>query len=385
MKLLIVSQDFPPAVGGIQTYAWELSRRLARRSRLSILVPAADGALPIDRDLPARVDRIGIRPDLLPIALLPTLPFRARSERFDVSLHAQWQTAGAALLSRAMTGYPQRIVVAAHGRELLFNPFPWASARAYDTIRRRVLRSVDLLLPVSRYTAELLVSAGVDHRRIRTVHNGTDPDVFRPVDPSALRRSLGTEGRRILLTVTRLVGRKGVDTVLDALPRVLERNPTVTYLVVGDGPERQSLEYQARRLGSQADVRFLGRVPYAELPAYYSLADVAVMPSRNEPPDVEGFGIVFLEANACGCAVIGAASGGIPDAVLDGETGLLVPPADPTALADAITRILADDSLRERLGSTGRKRVLAEATWQHAADAVYAALAVAQAGPVGFR
>lgn len=379
MRILFVSQDYPPAVGGIETYSWEIARRLSHYSdHLTIVAPATAKSDSVDSTIDATSRRIAIRPDLLPLPLLARLPRLASRQRFDVSFHSQWQTAVAALLARALTGFPRRIVVAAHGRELLFNPYPSPADRAYDALRRSILRRADMLLPVSRYTAGLLRSLGADPRRITVVNNGTDPDRFKPTDSRGLRTDLGLDGRRVILTVTRLVGRKGVDTVIEALPAVVQQFPNATYLIIGDGPERSALETMARRVGPDLDIRFLGRIDYEILPAYYSLADFAVMPSRNEPPDVEGFGIVFLEANACGCPVIGARSGGIPDAVVDGETGILVPPADPGALASAMVRLLGDEQLRKKLGANGRERTLASASWDHVATRIWSVLATVE-------
>jgi phosphatidyl-myo-inositol dimannoside synthase len=381
MRVLLVSQDFPPAVGGIETYAWELARRLAEAASLTVIAPAAKGSEALDATLDATTHRVRTRPDLLPLALLPRLAQMATRERWSVSLHAQWQTAIPAMVSRRLTGYPRRIVIAAHGRELLFNGLPRPLSAFYDGLRRLTIRKADALLPVSRYTAELLKALGAPADRIHIVNNGTDPDRFRPVDSTALRERLSLGERRVILTVTRLVGRKGVDTVIDALPAVLAEHPASTYLVVGDGPERETLERRTRATVPEADVRFLGRIPHDELPAYYSMADFAVMPSRNEAPDVEGFGLVFLEANACGCAVIGARSGGIPDAILEERTGLLVPPNDPRQLADAMIRLLDDVSLRERLGREGRRRVVEEATWDHSATTILRILRELDAAP----
>jgi phosphatidylinositol alpha-1,6-mannosyltransferase len=385
MRLLVVSQDFPPAIGGIQTYTWELVRRWADRdAHLVVVAPDGDGHADVDASLPAHVTRVGTRPDLLPITGIPAVRTFARRIRADAAFHAQWQTVGASLLSRWSTGYPRRIVCAAHGRELLFNPasdIPLLGS-AYDMLRRLVLRGADIFTPVSRYTAGLLEELGVPDDRITIVPNGTDPDRFQPVDTSVLRHELDLEGQPILLTVGRLVPRKGVDTTLRALPGLLETVPDAMYLVVGTGPDRERLDRLAVDIGVRDHVRFAGQVPFAHLPAYYSLADAFVMPSREARPDVEGFGLVFLEAGACGTPVVGARAGGIPDAVQDGTTGLLVPPADPKALADALTRLLTTPELAEHLGRGGRHHAVHEASWDHVADRLWRVLKQTTAAPV---
>ncbi len=377
MRILFVTQDFPPDVGGIQTYSWELARRLARStSYLRVIAPRRPDAATFDRDVPFPITRILGRPDLLPLTGLPTVLRTARRERIDVAFHAQWQTLITSVWARGLTGWPRHIVSAAHGRELLFTPFPsvLGLASVYDGFRRWMLSQGDIFFPVSHYTSDLLRSLGVPSGRRHIVPNGTDPERFQPTEGSAVRERLGLGNRPVLLTVGRLVPRKGIDTVLRALPSIAERVPNVTYLVAGTGPDRDRLEALAEHLRVRERVQFLGRVPHAELPGYYTAADLFVMPARESRPDVEGFGLVFLEANACGTPVLGARTGGIPDAIVDGETGLLVPPDAPDALAEGATRVLTDTEFARTLAQQGRHRAVHEANWDHVADRVHTLL-----------
>lgn len=381
MRLLFVSQDFPPDLGGIQTYSAELAERIAPRvERFLAVVPRRPGGDAVDAALEFPVRRLPIPSSFLPLLSTPDIVRLARRERFDVAFHAQWQTATGSLLARRLTGYPRRIVVAAHGRETLFNPFhavPGLRGR-YDALRRRTVQAVDHLLPVSRNTGSLLEALGADPARITVVHNGTDPSRFYPEDVSELRRSLGVEGRRIVLAVGRLIPRKGYDTTIQALPRVAEAVPDVLYLIVGDGPDRPRLEAMARDYGVADRVRFLGSVPHEAIRPYYNLGDVYTLPARSEPPSIEGFPIVYMEANACGKPVIGARSAGIPDAVLHEQTGLLIEPGNADEMADALLRVLTDAELADRLGREGRRRVVEELSWNHVADRIFAVLAEEQ-------
>jgi phosphatidyl-myo-inositol dimannoside synthase len=160
-----------------------------------------------------------------------------------------------------------------------------------------------------------------------------------------------------VLTVGRLVERKGHDTMLRALPRVIRQVPNVVYLIVGSGPYESRLRSLARELELEDNVVFCGHVPDDELVAYYHACDVFAMISRELPGDTEGFGIVFMEAAACAKPTVGGRSGGVPDAIVDGETGFLVAPTAPEQVADAIVRIGRDRSLARRLGEMGRVRV----------------------------
>ncbi len=377
MRLLLITQDFPPDVGGTQTYAYEMARRLAARCRdFAVVAPDIPGAAAVDAALAFDVVRVRASYDALALKAAGTVLRLARRRGFEAAFHVQWSTALASLLARPLGG-PRRVFVAAHGREVLLDPLdhaPWMN-RLYNRLRRRVLRRADGLFPVSHYTGALLRARGVPAGRITIVHNGTDPDRFRPMDATALRRELGLDGHRVLLSLCRLVPRKGIETVLEALPQVARTAPGLRYLVGGDGPDRPRLEALARRLGVSDCVRFLGKIPEVALPAYYNACDVFVLPAREDPPSVEGFGIVFLEAGACGKPVVGARSGGIPDAVRADETGLLVEPDDAPGLADALIRLLCQPELAARFGNNARQRVLKEATWDHAADRLYEAVA----------
>lgn len=384
MRLLFVTQDFPPDIGGIQTYSWEVAHRLAdRMSSLHVVAPARPESASLDAQSPFSVSRVSGRPDLLLLTALPTVCRQARRQQPDVAFHAQWQTVVTSVVARAVTGWPRQIACAAHGRELLFNPFdglPGLSA-LYNRFRRWTLSQVDAALPVSRYTAAFLRALGVPPNRVHVVPNGTDPDRFRPQPEARVRNRLDLDDRSVLLTVGRLVPRKGVDTVLHALPYVAEKIPNVTYLVVGTGPDRKRLERLARHLQIQNRVHFLGEVPHDELPDFYSAADLFVMPAREAPPDVEGFGLVFLEANACGTPVVGARTGGIPDAIAEGKTGLLVPAGTPAPLAEALTQLLTDPARLTALGERGRRRAVQEASWDHVVDALFDTLSALSASP----
>ena len=390
MRLLLISQDFPPDVGGTQTYAHELARRLAKQCKdFVVIAPEQADSEAIDDELPCEVIRVPAKNNgfgfKVWMHVLKAIRQRRKNGKpgFDAALHVQWSSAPSVLFAARRFGGPHHIFVAAHGRELLLEPLKGklVGHMLYNWARTYVMKRSTGFFPVSRYTRNLLVKKrNVPSERITVVHNGTDPDHFRPMDVQDLRDELGLKPHhKVLLTVSRLVERKGIDTVLRTLPEVARRAPDVQYLIIGDkkkeAQEHKRLEKIAREQGVTDRVRFLGAVPPDELPRYYNVCDVFVMPSRENPPYVEGFGIAFLEANACGKPVIGARSGGIPDAVLDGETGLLVEPDDEAALAEAIHRLLCDIPLARRLGRNGRQRIQEEATWRHAADQIYKAIA----------
>ena len=364
MRLLLVTKDFPPDVGGIQTYCVELGRRFVEQCEsFAVVAPRIPGAEAVDREMPFDVVRIrGTRSSFAP-SVLAYLPWLRARYGFNVVLGAQWQSAWAAVAGRRAFG-PYVVCAAVHGREILTMHYAHLGAASlYDRARRYTLDAVDRLFPGSHYALALVREKNMAYRSAEVIHYGCNVDRFRPEGGEAKRRELGLAGKKVMVSLSRLVPRKGIDTVLEALPAISIAVPEVQYIVAGAGADRSRLETLADRLGVRSFVRFLGLVSDEEVAPLLHMADVFVMPAREERPDVEGFGLVFLEANACGTPVIGSTSGGIPDAVVDGETGLLVPPLAPGPLAEAAIRLLNDADLRRRLGRAGRERVLHEGTW----------------------
>ena len=365
MRVLLVTQDYPPAVGGIQTFARELASRLRIRcTGLRVLAPAHSGDGAFDRSSGVATTRVRCRPEWLAISLLPALVRHAVLGRADVAVHMQWQVAVPSLLIRAVCGRPGRIVVMAHGRELLHDPVPGRVAgRIYGLLRRWTLKNSDRLCANSRFTAGLLEAGGAAAGRIAVVGCGTDPDRYRPGDRAAARRRLNLPGGRILFTLCRLTPHKGIDTAIRAVARLGDMQDLLC-LVGGTGPDRERLATLAGKLGVCERVRFLGKVEEEDVADYYRACDLFAMLSRKDGADVEGLGIAFLDAGACGRPVLGTLSGGIPDAVEHGRTGLLVEPRNADQAAAAMRRLLNDRGYADRLGRQGRSRVEERLTWE---------------------
>jgi len=374
MRLLLVTQDFPPAVGGIQTYSKALADRFARATEhFGVLAPAQRGAAAIDAELEYPVFRIPVPSDGMRYALFPYLSYICWKGGFRVAFLAQWYSGAAAAMAKR-AGLLDRVYAAAHGQELLRVPSEgkWLG-RAYVRHRQHVLPELDGFFPVSRYTGSLLEALEVPASKIHVVVNGTDVSRFALTADERARLSQwrlehGLGAGPLLLTAARLVRRKGVDAVLAALPAIARKVPDVHYAVVGSGPERDNLERLARELGVRERVSFLGKIPDRDVVMAYNACDVFVMPARFEHPSVEGFGLVFREANACGKPVVGTRTGGIADAIDDGRTGLLIEPDALEALTTAVLRLLEDPAYAAKLGEQGRALVTETGTWQHAAD-----------------
>lgn len=371
MRLLVVSQDFPPRVGGIETYSLELAKSFARSDEVTVVAPWNARARNLDERLPFLVERVRVPPNLLPLAMRGVVRRLLARERFDAAFHAQWQTARFTLEARR-AGRVGSVFVAVHGRELLLRPEPALPGLThyYRARRSRTLQEADAVIAVSGYVSKLAQDEGARPDRVYVCPNGVDAERFangNGVDP---RQAFHIGEGPLLLTVCRLVGRKGVDLVLLALPKILSRFPDLRYIIVGDGPKRTELERIARELGVSHAVRWAGRLPYSVVPHYVRACDVFVMTPRNIPPDVEGFGLVFLEAAAAGKPVVGSRAGGIEDAVVHGETGLLTDEGSIEQIEASIISLLENRQLALRLGERGRERVMAEMTWDHAAARV---------------
>ena len=331
-----------------------------------------------DRRFPQAIDHVGIR-----ATRLRTLNGLALWTARAGALARRSGAAFAWCAELKPAGYPARWLsarhavpygVIVHGTELLLLQAKMHRSRFKRWTARQLLGGAAVVVANSRWTAALArtvldaLGRPTLARDVRVVPLGTTPSHFRPgIDPRSVRAKYGLDGGPWLLTVSRLDTHKGIDTAIRALPAVRAAFPTVRYAVAGVGSHRPEFERLVATLGLGDAVRFLGFVADDELPALYNAADLYVGPSRRYDLLAEGFGIALVEASACGLAVVAGDSGGVPDAVRDGETGLLVDPDDPAAVTAGITRLLGDPTLRRRLGDAGRRAVETYYNWDRVA------------------
>jgi phosphatidylinositol alpha-1,6-mannosyltransferase len=271
----------------------------------------------------------------------------------------------ASLLPAILHGRP--FICWTHGEELLYI----SSSRELRWMTREVYRRAAAVLVNSRNSERLVAGFGVDARRVWVVHPGVDTETFRERDDAAvLRDRYAPSGDLLLLSVGRLQRRKGHETVLRAMSLLQHFRPRLRYLIVGSGEEEERLRSLVSELALNESVFFETDVPPHTLPLFYAACDVFILPTREEPHDVEGFGIVFLEAAASAKPAIGGRSGGVPEAVADGETGLLVNGSDPLDVATAIRTLAESPDMRRRLGEAARCRVVRDFSWERAARLV---------------
>ncbi len=359
MRVLLVTQDFPPDRGGIQTYSFELARGLeALGHHVGVLCPDVGATHEADRTLD--VERVRVPGSWLFVPLLASMKRRIERERITHVVYAQWPLALWHLLQRGKRP-PVPTVCLVHGRELLFSVLDPLTSHLLP----RVFATFDASLPVSRPIERLLQETSRPAGMVRIVPPGVDAELFRPAAAERLREKHGLSGKKVLLSIGRLAARKNLPLLIDVMPELLRTEPEVRLVLGGDGPEKSKLEERVRSLGLEGKVVFLGAIADADLAAHYSAGDVFVLASLASSRDVEGFGIVLLEAAACGLPVVAARSGGMPDALDEGKTGLLYEPSDRNQLVSHLRALLSDDARRAAMGRNGRARIEREFTWKH--------------------
>lgn len=362
----MLTQDFPPADGGIAIFVQHICQELGRNNiNLEVLAQHLNlkETAAFDAEQSYTVHRFYGRWRASSLAPLMKTVFYGLKYNADVVFLGHMMSTygiGAWLLWKI---FRVPYVVLSHGFDLVEY---WRQSRIDNYASYITLKDASLIIANSEYTKRIIlerVDVAVD--KIRVINPGVDPDAFRPgIDTLGVKNKYGFDDERILLTVSRLVPKKNHEHVLRALPIVLKKIPNLKYLIIGKGPERKRLESVVQQLGLQNQVIYTGPIEHADLPAYYSLCDLFIMPSCVVDDNFESFGIVFTEANACGKPVIGSMTGGITDAVIDGVTGLLVDPLDVSEIAKALLRLLNDPEFAKNLGKNGRKRVEKELTWQ---------------------
>jgi phosphatidylinositol alpha-1,6-mannosyltransferase len=298
-----------------------------------------------------------------------------RDRRVDIVYVAHWRACAVAMRIGAVGLRPRPTYIqAVHGSEVLYLLRPGLRNLLHRWLFSRVTSTAACFIALGSYQVHTLELLGTDLERVFVSPEGVDLSEAGEIDPGvarSLRERLSLQGKRVILTVGRLVERKGHDNVIRALPAIIQHVPDAIYLIVGTGPNEHALKQLAVDVGVQPDrVRFCGYVSSEELTAYYSICDVFVMPNREVEGDIEGFGIVFLEAGAQEKPCIGGQSGGAGDAIIDGKTGILVNPYSPSAIANAVVTLLKDRQLSSNLGTAARHRIEAQLQYQLVASRI---------------
>lgn len=361
---LVITNDFPPRPGGIQTFGYELVRRF-EPGQVCVLTSSWDGAAEFDATQKFMTVRAKTK------TLLPDKRTLAMARKIIIANNVTRVLFGAAaplgLLASSLRKLGVKSIVGmTQGHEV-----GWAMTPGMKQALRKIGNDVDYLTYISEYTHEKISQALSPKAasKMRRIVPGVNAQEFSPnnvVTGSALRSGIGWANRPVIVCVSRLMTRKGQDQIIQALPQILKVVPLTSLLIVGDGPYRKDLEKLTSDLGLRNNVHFTGKVAQDQLANWYAAGDVFAMPCRTRRGgwDVEGLGIVFLEASATGLPVIVGDSGGAVDAVLDGETGFLVNGNNLSEICDRLIQLLVNQDLAKRMGSAGRSWVAQEWTWE---------------------
>ena len=365
-KVLFVTNDFGPDAGGIESFIVGLVERLPSDS-VTVYTSSQGDTSGYDSQLSENYGVMVIRDRarmLLPTPRVGrTLKKLVQQEKFQVACFGAAVPLGLLAPTLRKAGIP-RIISLTHGHEVW-----WAKVFPFALALRRVGQSVDVLTYLGDFTRRNISVALSPKARGAMVRIAPGVDVahFRPDGaPSKLRVELGLSDKSVIVSVGRLVPRKGQDRLIQALPLIASTIPNVHLLLVGEGSYRKSLERLVDENKVKDHVTFIGRVPNDQLPKYFRCGDIFAMPSRSRLAglEVEGLGIVYLEASGCGLPVIAGNSGGAPDAVVDGVTGIVVDGTNINAIAAAIVRVLSDPAKRKAMGAAGNEWVSSNWNWE---------------------
>jgi len=365
-RILCITNDFGPRAGGIETFVHGLLERMPHGS-VTVYTSSQSWSEDFDR---VWLERFGVSVirDKSKI-LLPSPRVLRNTQKLvrDEGIERIFFGAAAplGLLSHGLRrAGANRLVALTHGHEVW-----WAKLWPFKSLLRRIGSGLDVMTYLGEYTRKVIGGALKQENQRAMVHlaPGIDTEHFSPrTDIAALRKKLDLEGKRVIVSVGRLVHRKGQDTLVEAMPKIVSEFPDVHLLFVGVGPHLEYIHKRAVQLGVLSNISFVGRVPYDEIPQFISLGEVFAMPSRSRLAglEVEGLGIVYLEASACGLPVVGGKSGGAPDALLEGETGFAVDGRNPSDVADAILHLLRDPALGVAMGKRGREWIIENWEWK---------------------
>ncbi len=363
-KTFLITNDLGPRAGGIESFVLGLLERVDKNS-VVILTSSQSKSKDFDKELFEKFGAIVIR-DRSKI-LLPT----PRVARKAINIMKEYQAKkiwfGAAaplalLAKRLRIAGATNIVALTHGHEVW-----WAKIPIFRLAISKISADVDSLTYLGDFTKNAMLPAIADKSKLVKIAPGIDVDHFVPseIDMKLIEKHK-LQNRRVVVCVGRLVHRKGQDKLIEAMPQVLKEFPDAVLLLVGEGPIRSMLDKLIRHHGLEHHVIFTGRIKFEDLAKYIQLGEVFAMPSRDRffGLEVEGLGIVYLEASACGVPVIVGKSGGAPDAVIQNQTGLIVDGTKPQEISDAICRLFADKELARQMGRQGREWVVENWRWQ---------------------
>ena len=363
--VLFVTNDFGPRAGGIETFIIGLIQRRAFGQTI-VYTSFQENSERYDADWLTNYGVRVIRDRSKILLPTPRVAFHlhniVKSEGITTAAFGAAAPLGLLSASIKRAGV-RRTVALTHGHEVW-----WAKVFPFNLLLRRIGSTVDVLTYLGEFTRNA-ISHGLTvqaQQSMVKIAPGIDVDHFLPTDASALRKSLGLTEKKVIVSVGRLVHRKGQDRLIEAMPEILKTVSNAHLLLVGEGPHRDHLQKLIQKHRLEGSVTLIGRIDYKDLPSYICVGDVFAMPSRSRLMglEVEGLGIVYLEASACGLPVLAGNSGGAPDAVVQNETGLVVDGTNNKEIADAAIELLTKVDLSKKMSTAGRKWIVENWRWE---------------------
>lgn len=364
-SILLLTNDFGPRAGGIETFIIGLLERMPR-GEVIVYTSKQVGSESFDKKW---LDNFGVKVIRDPSKILLPTPRVIRAVRRVIKqskVEKIWFGAAAPLAISARflrAGNVKKIVALSHGHEVW-----WSKVFPFNFAMKEIARSVDVLTFLGDYTGSVIKRNFKDRAKLVKIAPGIDISHFKPEGDlskiNAVRSELKIGSEPLILSVGRLVHRKGQDKLITAMPKILAKRPDAKLLLIGQGPRKAKLDSLVAKYGIADSVKFLGSIAYTDLPKYLNAADLFVMPSRSRLMglEVEGLGIVYLEASACALPVIAGSSGGAPDALIDGRTGYVVDGRDIDQIANRVLSLIDNPKQAEEMGKAGR--VWVESHWR---------------------
>ena len=363
--VLFVTNDFGPRAGGIETFIIGLIERRPVGQTI-VYTSAQANSEQYDADWLAQYGVRVIRDRSKILLPTPRVAFHLKKiiRKEGITTAAFGAAAPLGLLSAGMKrAGVVRTVALTHGHEVW-----WAKVFPFNLLLRRIGSTVDVLTYLGEFTRSA-ISKGLTAKAQASmvkIAPGIDVEHFIPTDATVLRNSLELSDKKVIVSVGRLVHRKGQDYLIEAMPEILKSIPQAHLLLVGEGPYREHLQTLVKKHNLEASVTFIGRIQYKDLPSYICVGDIFAMPSRSRLMglEVEGLGIVYLEASSCGLPVLAGDSGGAPDALVQNETGLVVNGTDDQQIATAAIKLLTNIELSKKMGLAGRQWIIDNWRWE---------------------
>jgi len=392
---MIITRGFPPVEGGIETYMFQLANKWSLGDTC-VLCDETDKKENINFNFEVKRFKVNNNTYLEAVkTIFPLLFFKSKhnrialkffflllinrtfliyitpklktlidkmkrgSEKMVIQCATHIYSGSIGLFGKIL--FDEKLVIYIHGTELLKAKERWK----FNIFQKFILNNADLIISNSNFTKTIAINMGIAAKKIEVVNLGADTEKFYSIDSkeNIYKTHNINKNDKLLLSISHLIPRKGNDMVIRALPKIIEKIPNVKYMICGEGRNKENLLALTNDLDLKSKVIFTGYIHNDELNKYLNACDVFIMPNRKEGYDVEGFGIVFLEANACKKAVIAGDSGGAVDAVIDKKTGYLVNPLSREDISEKVIKLLSDDNHRNDIAKIGYERVITELNW----------------------